>query len=147
MKSRPVKSLSAKESERFRQRLLNMKRDILATIAEIEAEVLPTSRAKDVVGVTVDPGDAADKGTESYEREVALGLAESERKILIEVERALQKIEEGSYGICEGTGKPITKKRLEAVPYARFCAEYAKQLEKRSLRPIAASKRVKGDLR
>jgi len=147
MKSRPVKSLSAREIERFRQRLLGMKRDILTIIAEIEDEALHNGRTKDLVAGTVDPGDAADKGTENYEREVALGLAESERKILMEIEHALQKIAEGMYGICEGTDKPITRKRLEALPYARYCAEYARQLEQRSPRPASISKRVIGERR
>ncbi len=61
---------------------------------------------------------------------MALSLAESERRILLDVQNALQKIEEGTYGLCEGTGRPIEKKRLQAVPYARYGKRYACQREK-----------------
>ena len=53
----------------------------------------------------------------------------SERKLLIEIDNALQRIEKQTYGICESTGKPITKARLEAQPWARYCVEYARMLE------------------
>jgi RNA polymerase-binding protein DksA len=55
---------------------------------------------------------------------------DSERKLLQEIDDALQRIEEGAYGICEGTGKPIPKARLRAQPWARCCVEYARSLEK-----------------
>jgi RNA polymerase-binding transcription factor DksA len=54
---------------------------------------------------------------------------DSERKLLRETDDALQRIEEGTYGICESTGKQIRKARLEAQPWARYCVEYARMLE------------------
>jgi RNA polymerase-binding protein DksA len=71
----------------------------------------------------------ADIGTDNYEQEFALGLMDSERKLLKEIDDALQRIEKRTYGICEGTGKPISKARLEAQPWARYCVEYARMLE------------------
>ena len=142
MKKRARKHLTDEEIEHFRQRLLALKRDILATISEIEDEALREDRTGPTGPGAAEPGDLVDKGTQYYERDKALGLAESERKILQEIDRALAKIEEGSYGICEGTGKPIAKKRLEAVPYARYCTEYARQMEKQTPRGSGPVRRI-----
>ena len=68
-------------------------------------------------------------GTDNYEQEFALGLMDSERKLLREIDDALQHIEQRTYGICEGTGAKIPKTRLEAKPWARYCVEYARMLE------------------
>ncbi len=77
-----------------------------------------------------DPNSAADVGTDSFERETALRVVGNEAKELNEIDDALKRIEDGTYGICEGTGKPIPKKRLEAFPAARYCVEYQAELEK-----------------
>lgn len=75
------------------------------------------------------PIHMADIGTDTYEQEFSLGLMDSERKMVREILDALKRIEQGTYGICEGTGKPIPKGRLEANPWARYCVEYASLLE------------------
>jgi len=54
---------------------------------------------------------------------------DGERRLLTEIDEALRRIEEGTYGICEGTNKPIPKARLEAQPWARYCVEYARMIE------------------
>jgi len=76
----------------------------------------------------------ADMGTDNYEQEFTLGLVEKDRNLLREINTALAKIQDGSYGICEGTQKPISKVRLEAQPWARFSIEYARQMEKGFIR-------------
>ncbi len=76
------------------------------------------------------PIHMADIGTDNYEIENTLGLMDSERKILAEIDDALRRIEEGTYGICEGSGEPIPRERLEAIPWARYCVAYASLLEK-----------------
>jgi RNA polymerase-binding transcription factor DksA len=73
----------------------------------------------------------ADAGTDSYDRDFALGMLSSEQNALYEVEEALRRIENGNYGTCELTGKPIQAARLAAVPWTRFSAEAARELEKR----------------
>ena len=75
------------------------------------------------------PIHMADLGTDNYEQEFALGLMDSERKLLREIDNALVRLEKKTYGICEGTGKPISKARLEAQPWARYCVKYARMLE------------------
>lgn len=75
------------------------------------------------------PIHMADIGTDTYEQEFSLGLMDSERRLVREILDALKRIERGTYGICEGTGQPIPKGRLEANPWARYCVEYASLLE------------------
>jgi RNA polymerase-binding transcription factor DksA len=71
----------------------------------------------------------ADAGTDSFDRDLTLGLASFEQEALYEVDAALQRLDDGSYGICELTGKPIPWKRLKAVPWTRFSIEAELQLE------------------
>lgn len=74
----------------------------------------------------------ADIGTELFDRERDLGILEAVEGELAEVERALQRIDEGAYGTCEACGRPIGDERLEAQPYARFCVEDQQQAERES---------------
>ncbi len=72
----------------------------------------------------------ADAGTDAFDRDFALSMASSEQSALYEVEQAINRIHEGTYGTCEMTGEPISPERLKAVPWARFSAEAEQQLEK-----------------
>jgi RNA polymerase-binding transcription factor DksA len=72
----------------------------------------------------------ADAGTDTYDRDFALGMLSSEQDALYEIEEALDRIRNGTYGICELTGKRIDSLRLEAIPWTRFTAEAEKQLER-----------------
>jgi RNA polymerase-binding transcription factor DksA len=75
----------------------------------------------------------ADAGTDSYDRDFALGLLSSEQDAVYEIEEALQRIRSGNYGICELTGRRIEPARLEAIPWTRFGAEAEKQLEREGI--------------
>lgn len=72
----------------------------------------------------------ADAGTDSFDRDFALSRLSSEQDAVYEIDEALMRIRRGTYGICELTGKPIERARLEAIPWARFSAVAEKQLEK-----------------
>jgi DnaK suppressor protein len=72
----------------------------------------------------------ADMGTDNYEQSFSLELMDSERKVITEIDYALNRIEEGTYGICEIGGEPIPRQRLEAIPWAKFCVNCANLLEK-----------------
>jgi len=109
--------------------LLEKRREILLNVNEMEDEALKKSRLDASGDLSSMPIHMADIGTDNYEQEFTLGLMDSERKLLREIDDALQRIEERTYGICEGTGKPIPKARLEAQPWARYCVEYARMLE------------------
>ncbi|HZE58782.1 MAG TPA: TraR/DksA C4-type zinc finger protein [Chthoniobacterales bacterium] len=74
----------------------------------------------------------ADAGSDAYDRDFALSLLSQEQDALYEIDQALKRIELGSYGICEMSGKPISHARLEAIPFARFTVECQSQLEKQN---------------
>lgn len=125
--------LTTADIERFKQMLLEKRREILVNVNEMEGETLKKSRLDAAGDLSSMPIHMADIGTDNYEQEFALGLMDSERKLLREIDSALQRVEQGTYGICEGTGKQIPKARLEAQPWARYCVEYAQMLEQGSV--------------
>jgi len=71
-----------------------------------------------------------DSGTDNFDRDFALSLLSSDQDALYEIEEALKRIEKSTYGVCELTGKPIPRARLDAIPWARFTVEAQAQLEK-----------------
>jgi DnaK suppressor protein len=121
--------LATPDIKRFKQMLLDKRREILVNVNEMEDEALKKSRLDAAGDLSSMPIHMADIGTDNYDQEFTLGLMDSERKLLREIDDALQRIEQGTYGICEGTGKQIPKARLEAQPWARYCVEYARMLE------------------
>lgn len=74
----------------------------------------------------------ADAGSDAYDRDFALSLLSQEQDALYEIDEALKRIDLGTYGKCEMSGKPISRARLEAIPFARFTVECQSQLEKQS---------------
>ncbi|PYJ21368.1 MAG: molecular chaperone DnaK [Verrucomicrobia bacterium] len=74
----------------------------------------------------------ADAGSDAYDRDFALSLLSQEQDALYEIDQALKRIELGTYGKCEMSGKPIPRARLEAIPFARFTVECQSQLEKQN---------------
>lgn len=128
--TQPEKSnLTVADTEHFEQMLLEKRREILTNVNEMEDETLKKSRLDAAGDLSSMPIHMADIGSDNYEQEFTLGLMDSERKLLKEIDDALQRIELGTYGICEGTGRQIPKARLEAQPWARYCVEHAQMLE------------------
>src|SRR5215469_13438059 len=84
----------------------------------------------------------ADAGTDSFDRDLTLGLASFEQEALYEVDAALQRLDDGTYGVCELTGRPIPWKRLEAIPWTRFSIEAEVQLETLGTHPHIGSLRT-----
>jgi len=72
----------------------------------------------------------ADAGSDAYDRDFALSLLSQEQDALYEIEEALKRIDAGTYGLCEMSGKPIPHARLEAIPFARCTVECQSQIEK-----------------
>lgn len=128
-KARGRRKLTPTEIEGYRQLLLEKWAELLGDVNHIEEEALRKSRIDAAGDLSSMPIHMADLGTDNFEQEFALGLMDSERKILTEIRDALQRIDQGTFGICEGTGKPIAKARLNANPWARYCIEYARMVE------------------
>ncbi len=100
--------------------------EILGNVTSMETETLRRDRS-DLSNM---PIHMADLGTDNYEIENTLGLMDSERKILIEIDNALKRIDDGTYGICESRGERIPRERLKAIPWARYCVACATLIEK-----------------
>ena len=119
--------LGLRDLEHFRELLLAKRRELVGDMTSMEREALRSANGTNLSNL---PLHMADMGTDNYEQEFTLGLVEKERGLLRELNRALAKIQDGTYGICEGTGKPINRPRLEAQPWARFSIEHARMMER-----------------
>jgi RNA polymerase-binding transcription factor DksA len=129
--SRTRKSkLTAKELASFRELLIEKLKEIIGDVQHIESGALKTSRQDSAGDLSSMPIHMADIGSDNYEQEFSLGLMDSERKIVQEIHEAIKRIEEGTYGICEGTGEPIPKIRLKGIPWTRYCVKFAELVEK-----------------
>jgi len=106
--------------------LLAKRSEILRNIICMEDETL----RKQITDLSRLPIHMADMGTDNYDQEFTLGLMDGERELIMEIEEALRRIEDNTYGICQGNGEPIPKARLRAIPWARYCVEHANLLEK-----------------
>jgi DnaK suppressor protein len=79
--------------------------------------------------------DLGDQATTAYTREFLFELGNGDRRLLKEVTSALQRIEDGSYGICERCNEPISDKRLDALPFARHCINCQRVVEEEERMP------------
>jgi len=127
--------LSKAQLKEFEKLLLAKRRDLVGDMNGIEAQALRTNRQDGSGDLSNMPTHPADIGTDNYEQEFTLGLLESERSLLKEIDEALTRIKQGTFGVCVGTGKPISIARLRARPWAKYCIEYARMIEKGLVRP------------
>lgn len=121
----PNKKLDKKKLEYYKKLLLKLKESIVHDIYNMSQES-DNQDSGDISGHVLHMADVA---TDMYDREFNLGLASNEREILQKIEAALRRIEDGTYGLCLGTGKPISQARLKAIPYAEYCLKYQEELE------------------
>jgi DnaK suppressor protein len=116
--------VKAQDVENFKRKLLEMRRDLLG---QVERKKLYSKE----VGEDGIP-DSGDVAAYSYSKEVLMGLGENERTKLRLVEEALAKIDEGIYGVCERCEEAIPVKRLDLLPFTRYCVQCQTELEKES---------------
>ena len=122
-----IRSLTKSDLEMFKASLLAKRNELLGNVSYMEKDALQEERS-DLSNM---PIHMADMGTDSYEQEFTLELMDSERKIISEIDEALGRIENGTYGICQLNGEPIPKSRLVAIPWARYCVPCASLIEKK----------------
>ncbi|MCP4456282.1 MAG: TraR/DksA family transcriptional regulator [Planctomycetes bacterium] len=125
----PKKGLSAQDLAYFQELLLGKRRELLRNVTDIENGALRKNRLDASGDLSMMPVHMADLGTDNYEQEFALDLMDSERKVLLEIDQALARIKDKTYGICLGTEMQISMARLKAQPWTRFCIEHARKLE------------------
>jgi RNA polymerase-binding protein DksA len=125
------KKLNKKELSEFKKLVIKTKDKIHDEIGKLSEDTLKKSQkdaAGDISGYAYHMADVA---TDTYDREFSLGLASNERKLFYELDDALKKIQEGTFGICEGCENLITKTRLKALPYARLCLKCQEKHEEK----------------
>lgn len=110
------------EWAKFYNNLLELREQLLKQMSGLAKE-----SAQEMAGYSL---HMADSGTDNFDRDFALSLLSSDQDAIYEIEEALKRIEKDTYGICELTGKPIPKARLEAIPWARFTVQAQAQLER-----------------
>jgi DnaK suppressor protein len=108
--------------DEFRARLEHQRDKLQAELAEARAQ------AGNGLGYST---HQADHGSEAFEQAADLAMRQNAERLLYEVERALQRIEAGTYGICHDCGEAIDPARLTAIPYARYCMDCASRHERR----------------
>ena len=118
--------MNKRDSKKFQKLLFEERDRLVQGVRQLEEDTLYQPATDNVSDIS----SYAEVGTDSFERETALSIAGAESRQLNEVADALQRIEEGSYGTCEGCETDIPRKRLEVFPAARYCVECQSKLER-----------------
>jgi DnaK suppressor protein len=119
--------LKPKEIEEFRKELLKLKKQLSKVVQTVTEDVKSIEESKGY------SQHQADEGTDDFGRTINLEVSNKEFEVIRQIDHALDKIEKGTYGICDISGKEIPKKRLEAIPYACMTIEAQEKLEKSGL--------------
>ena len=117
------------DTEQFRVVLLEERTRVQAAIENLREETAGTLR-DDAGEETAYDNHLADTATETYDRELDYTLEENSEHVLGEIEAALGRIDEGTYGICTNRGEQISEERLEALPWATLCIDCQRNLER-----------------
>lgn len=116
--------MSTVDTTEYRKRLEDEQARLLHAVGFLEKE--NPGSVSDELGELAEGGTdnhLGDTATALYDRELDEGLEEGARETLVEIEAALQRIDAGTYGVCDGCGKPIGAERLAAIPWARLCID------------------------
>jgi DnaK suppressor protein len=135
--NKTARKLGRKELLHFKDKLLKEKKRVLEEMGEIQNENLKTSIADQSGENSRYSYHLGDTASLAYGREFSMGLAERQQKYLEQIDEALQRIEDGTYGICLVTGEAIPLERLEEVPVAKYSVKGKDILEKRKQKGTA----------
>ncbi len=116
--------LKKNEIAEFKKRLLHLRAQISQTLKGTTKEVTEPDQSKGY------SQHQADEGTDDFVKSINLEVSSKEMTVLRQIDRALEKIEEETYGVCDLTGEEIPFKRLEAIPYATMTVKAQEQFEK-----------------
>ncbi len=122
--------LTKKELDDLRARLGEEREELATQLATIVEDAFSTTQSDLSGDVGVDD-ESADAGSATFEREKDLSIEQNVRDLLDKIDRALTRIEAGTYGICEVCGKPIEKTRVKALPYVDLCIKDAQAQSRR----------------
>ncbi len=116
--------LKPNEIKEFKEKLLELREKITGVINEAKEEVKELDESKGY------SQHQADEGTDDFGKTINMEVSNKEYLVLKQIDRALEKIEDGTYGICDITKKEIPKARLQAIPYATMTVDAQNKLEK-----------------
>ncbi|MFH1228194.1 MAG: TraR/DksA C4-type zinc finger protein [Planctomycetota bacterium] len=114
-------NMSPQVLKQFRNILLSYKEILQGDLKQMGKEALDKSRTDASGDLSNLPLHAADQGTDTFEQDFTIGIMENEGKEIRQIEEALDRINEKTYGMCESCGNPIPEARLRVVPFASFC--------------------------
>ncbi|MGH7946351.1 MAG: TraR/DksA family transcriptional regulator [Opitutaceae bacterium] len=120
----------AEKYRRYYKLLLDLRTHLTEGIERHSKETLKRSAKDDAGDLSAYGQHMADAGTDTFDRDFALSMVASEQEALAEIDAAIKRIHDGTYGVCEITQKPIARERLLAVPFTRYSAEAQKDLER-----------------
>ena len=123
--------MTKKELANVKQILLKHKAELQKEIGHISKESMTRSPKETSGDLSSYSFHMADMASDNYERDLSMDLVTSEHKALYEIEEALDRLEEGTFGNCESCDKKIARERLMAIPYTRFCRECQEKEEKK----------------
>lgn len=123
------KPLTERDLKKFRNLLIDFRDRIVGDITFLTDDNLHRMGRETGADLSGASQHSADHGTDNFDREFALSLASTEQDVLYEVDDALQRISEGTYGVCEMTGVYIEKARLEVIPYTRYSVQAQSRME------------------
>jgi RNA polymerase-binding protein DksA len=115
--------------EYYKQILIRKRAELIGDVSTMEHEALRGSSGS----LSNLPQHIAEQGTDAFDQSLSLDLAAADRKLIKEIEDALKRIADGTFGICELTGKPIKADRLEELPWARYTIDAARMLERQQM--------------
>lgn len=116
--------------QRYHKALVELRDRVSSVLEQHTADTLKRSNRDDSGDLSGYGQHMADAGTDTFDRDFALSMVSSEQEALFEINEAIRRINNGTYGVCEITGEPISAERLEAVPFTRYSLEGQKELEK-----------------
>lgn len=126
-----MKKLTKKQLDYFKDKLLSERQKVLEEMDELQQSNLKQSISDSAGENSRYSYHLGDVASLSYGREFSMGLAERQQKYLEQIDEALQRIEDGTYGVCKVTGEPISVERLEEVPVAKYSVKGKEILERR----------------
>lgn len=126
LRAQPGAALSSEQLVELRQRLSEARASVVARVSERLALAAPLESRHP---------DEMDEAATNQDLAILFRLVDKEQKLVAEIDAALARLDEGTYGLCAGTGEPIGYRRLLARPWTRFSVEYKETLEREQARP------------
>ena len=128
------KKLTKTELKKYKNLLWELRDRIVEEITFLSGDnVNRSSSSSSHRDIERNDGDAADQGAVNFDREFALSLMSTEQDVVYEIDEALQRVKDGTYGVCEMSGDFIEKERLQVIPYARYSVAAKMEMEQEGM--------------